>query len=87
MGVVPVIGNLAFAAQIVVSSHNEHKTLARFILHDMCSMLGQLLPIWGGQDSRTEHVMNRAPNLFISSQVSVAGAPVASYGMCPDTTR
>ncbi len=67
VGIVPVVGNLAFPAQIVAGSSREHSLLARFLLHDTCSRLGRCLPIWGGQDTRTEHVMNRVPNLFLGA--------------------
>ncbi len=65
VGTIPVIGNLAFPAQIVASGNKEDRKLARFIMHDTFSRLGQWLPIWGGQDTLTEHVMNRLPNIFL----------------------
>jgi len=62
VGVLPVVGNFAYPLQILVSSTAEQDVLARFILHDGGAQLGEKLPIWGGRDTWTEHVLNRLPD-------------------------
>lgn len=62
IGLIPVIGNLAFPLQIVRSGREDEDTIARFILYDGCSVIGRRLPIWGGMDTLTEHWFNRLPN-------------------------
>jgi hypothetical protein len=61
VGVLPVVGNFAYPLQIVWSSTDEEDDLARFILDDGFARLGAQLPIWGGEDTLTEHVLNRVP--------------------------
>ncbi len=62
-GGVPVLGNLAYPLQIISSGSAKRGAVARFILHDTFSRLGQLFPIWGGPDTLTEHLFNRCPDL------------------------
>jgi hypothetical protein len=61
-GLLPVVGNLAYPVQILYSSTEEADDLARFILYDGCARLGRHVPIWGGADTLTEHVINRLPD-------------------------
>ena len=56
---ISVIGNLAYPLQLLWSSTKERDDLARFILYDGFSRIGANLPIWGGEDTWTEHVLNR----------------------------
>jgi hypothetical protein len=64
-GVLPVVGNLAYPAQIVYSSTVEQDLLAQFLLYDSCTVLGRRLPIWGGRDTLTEHAFNHLPDLVV----------------------
>jgi hypothetical protein len=65
VGVFPVVGNFAYPLQIVWSSTEEEDELARFILYDGFARMGAHLPIWGGRDTLTEHVLNRLPEAVI----------------------
>ncbi len=62
VGVLPVIGNLAYPAQMVYSSKNSDEKLAKFMMDDGFARVGRHLPIWGGQDTWTEHMLNRIPH-------------------------
>jgi hypothetical protein len=62
VGILPVIGNLAFPLQIVRSGRDSDDPLARFVLYDSMSVLGRRMPIWGGPDTLTEHVFNHLPD-------------------------
>jgi hypothetical protein len=64
-GILPVVGNLAYPAQIVYSSTVEQDLLAQFLLYDSCTVLGRKLPIWGGRDTLTEHTFNHLPDLLV----------------------
>ncbi len=65
VGLLPVVGNLAYPVQILYSSTEEEHDLARFILYDGCARLGRHVPIWGGADTLTEHVFNRLPDRLV----------------------
>jgi len=62
VGVMPVVGNLAFPLQIIFTSAHANAKVAQFIVYDTFSRLGQSLPIWGGSDTYTEHLCNRLPD-------------------------
>jgi hypothetical protein len=64
-GVLPVLGNLAFPLQIAWSSREDDELQAQFILYDGMSVLGRRLPIRGGADTLTEHVLNEFPDRII----------------------
>ncbi|MHC4846432.1 MAG: hypothetical protein ACYTCU_09760 [Planctomycetota bacterium] len=59
LGVFPVVGNVAYPAQLLYCGANEDDAPARFILYDAFAATGRAIPIWGGRDTRTEHGMNR----------------------------
>lgn len=65
VGVFPVFGNFAYPFQIAWSSTEDGDDLARFILYDGFATMGAHLPIWGGQDTLTEHFLNRLPDAVI----------------------
>jgi hypothetical protein len=65
VGVFPLIGNLAYPTQMVYSAGGKDEKLARFMLDDAFSRLGRHFPIWGGEDTWTEHLFNRIPGNFI----------------------
>ena len=58
VGTLPVIGNGAYPMQILYSSAGENAKIAQFIVYDIITQFGEHLPIWGGQDTQTEHVFN-----------------------------
>ena len=55
VGAFPVLGNLAYPSQIVVSGVGDRIGVARFLLHDWCAALGRAIPFWGGRDTAPEH--------------------------------
>jgi len=59
VGALPVVGNFAFPIQLLRSSHEEDDDLARFLLYDGFARIGARVPIWGGEDTLTEHRFNR----------------------------
>jgi hypothetical protein len=65
VGLFPIIGNLAYPAQMVYSAGGKDEKLARFMLDDAFSRIGRHFPIWGGEDTWTEHVFNRIPGSLI----------------------
>ena len=67
-GLLPVVGNAAYPFQILYSSTEEKGTLARFIIYDTFTRLGEKLPIWGGKDTLTEHFFNHIPDLIIRNR-------------------
>ncbi len=65
VGALPVLGNLAYPMQIVYSGAGRDDLLAQFLLYDGCSLIGAKLPIWGGRDTLTEHVLNHLPDRLL----------------------
>ena len=59
VGTVPVLGNFAFPIQLLRSSRHEEDDLARFLVYDGFARAGASVPIWGGEDTLTEHRFNR----------------------------
>jgi len=59
VGLLPVIGNLAYPVQMYAS----HRRLATFLIRDNAARLGRWLPIYGGRDSRVEMAALKAANL------------------------
>lgn len=65
VGVFPLIGNLAYPVQMAYSAGGKDEILTRFMLDDGFSRIGRHFPIWGGEDTWTEHVFNRIPGKVI----------------------
>jgi hypothetical protein len=59
VGLVPLLGSLAFPVQMVFSARERREYVARFLIYDTLGRLGQRIPVWGGKDTLTEHVLNR----------------------------
>jgi hypothetical protein len=59
VGLVPLLGSLAYPAQMVYSAREREEPLARFTIYDTFTRLGTRLPIWGGKDTLVEHWFNR----------------------------
>ncbi len=64
-GLLPVIGNAAYPAQLLYGSTERTGELARFILYDTLAAAGRSVPIWGGADSLTEHACARLGDFAI----------------------
>lgn len=58
VGLIPVAGNLAYPVQMIYSASSDDG-VATFILYDSFSKFGIYMPIWGGEDTATEHFFNR----------------------------
>jgi hypothetical protein len=59
------VGNFAFPIQFLRSSRTEDDALARFLLYDGFARIGARVPIWGGEDSLTEHRLNRLADRIV----------------------
>ncbi|WP_316436254.1 hypothetical protein [Leptolyngbya sp. NK1-12] len=59
IGLIPFIGNVAYACQVIYSTAGKKAKVARFIVYDTFTRLGTKIPIWGGADTFTEHALNR----------------------------
>lgn len=64
IGVLPVVGNTAYPCQLIYHSSAHGNSIAQFILCDTFARIGQLFPIWGGQDTLTEHWFVRLSNML-----------------------
>ncbi len=65
VGVFPIIGNMAYPIQMIYSAGGKDQKLAQFMLDDAFSRIGHYFPIWGGEDTWTEHMFNRIPQKII----------------------
>jgi hypothetical protein len=59
VGLVPLLGSLAYPAQMLWSAEQDKDDVAQFILYDAITSLGGKIPLVGGSDTRTEHAFNR----------------------------
>jgi hypothetical protein len=73
VGVIPVVGSLAYPVQM----HAKFSGLSMFLLRDFAARVGCWLPIYGGKDSRTElaaiksvNVLAEALALWLAATVS-----------------
>ncbi len=64
-GLLPVVGNAAYPAQLLQGSTERSGDLARFILYDTLAAAGRTVPIWGGADSLIEHACNRLGDVAV----------------------
>ncbi len=64
-GLLPVVGNVAYPAQLLHGSTERDGELARFILYDTLAATGRSVPIWGGADSLVEHWCCRLGDLAV----------------------
>lgn len=75
LGTVPLVGNFAFPIQLLRSSRHDEDDLARFLLYDGFARMGAAIPIWGGEDTLTEHRFNRLANYIVRPRVKRGQAP------------
>jgi hypothetical protein len=59
LGVLPVVGNIAFPVQLLFDGVRRGRGLSQFIVYDSLTRIGEFVPIWGGADTLTEHTANR----------------------------
>jgi hypothetical protein len=65
VGFIPTFGLLAYPCQIVYSAMVRKGKVAQFILYDFFSKLGRKIPIWGGEDTLTEHFFNNLADKIV----------------------
>ncbi|MFQ4138272.1 hypothetical protein PGN35_018330 [Nodosilinea sp. PGN35] len=66
VGMIPLmIGNIAYPCQMLYSAAGKRGKVAGFIVYDIFTRIGGWIPIWGGEDTLTEHYFNHsASNLL-----------------------
>ena len=75
VGVLPVIGNIAFPIQLLYAAKQRDNPIAQFLIYDTFTRVGRILPIWGGNDSLVEHWTNSIGNAVIR-HIRLGGEPV-----------
>lgn len=65
IGLMPVIGNMAYPIEIIYQSTGNKNMISKFILYSFSAKAGSKIPIWGGQDSEIEHFLNRLCYLIL----------------------
>lgn len=70
VGILPVIGSLAYPVQM----YSRYRELSAFLLRDSAARLGRWIPIYGGKDSRVEIAAIKSVNLVAEClEVGLAG--------------
>jgi hypothetical protein len=60
VGMIPLmIGNLAYPCQMLYSASGQRGKVAGFVVYDTFTRIGGAIPIWGGEDTLTEHFFNQ----------------------------
>ena len=70
-GLLPMAGNAAYPVQLLHSGTEHSGALARFIVYDVTARIGRAIPVWGGADTRVEHVFNRACDVTVRALAKV----------------
>jgi hypothetical protein len=65
VGLLPLLGSLAFPAQMLWSAKEREELVARFLVVDLFTRLGAKVPVWGGPDTLTEHLLNRVGSRLV----------------------
>ena len=65
IGWITSAGTLAYPVECAIKPSNRNHALAQFILYDTITRIGELIPVIGGRDTRTEHFFNRIPNYVL----------------------
>ena len=73
-GLLPVLGNAAYPIQVVFSGTGDDAKLAQFIVYDTVTRVGELVPIWGGRDTRIEHWFNRLGDLIVHDRQTASAS-------------
>jgi hypothetical protein len=82
IGILPVVGSLAFPVQM----YSRFPSLSVFLLRDFASRVGRWLPIYGGKDSRTELAAIRSVDLLaelLEIGLATTGSKVAKEREVP----
>ena len=70
VGVIPTLGSSAF----IVQMWSANQTISALLIRELAAKLGRNIPIYGGADSRTEHLCLAAANRIIRGARYVTGA-------------
>ena len=66
VGMIPLmIGNIAYPCQMLYSAAGQRGKVASFIVYDTSTRIGGAIPIWGGEDTLTEHFFNHGASKII----------------------
>ena len=66
VGVLPVVGSLAYPLQFACWCRDRKRRIAQFLLYDCFASSGRAVAIWGGENSLVEAWANRLPELWFS---------------------
>lgn len=66
VGVLPVVGSLAYPLQFACWCRDRKRRIAQFLLYDCFASSGRAVAIWGGENSLVEAWANRLPELWLS---------------------
>ncbi len=69
VGTLPIVGAAAYPLQIIHAGAGRTSPLAQFIIYDAFTRVGELLPIWGGRDTQTEHFFNHLADYLIHRRI------------------
>ena len=59
VGMLPMLGNLAYPMEILYQSAGRDNVLGKFMTCAFSARVGSKIPVWGGRDTATEHFFNR----------------------------
>ncbi len=59
VGIIPMLGNLAYPMEILYQSAGRGNVLGKFMACAFSARMGAGIPVWGGRDTATEHFFNR----------------------------
>ncbi len=68
IGTFPAGGNGAYPTQMAYSGSKPDRDIGAFGLYRIFSKIGEIIPIYGGRDTRTEHFFNHFPDLIIRNR-------------------
>jgi len=68
VGMIPLmIGNIAYPCQMLYSAAGKRGRVAGFVVYDIFTRIGGWIPIWGGEDTLTEHYFNHSASNLLRS--------------------
>ena len=68
VGLLPIAGSAAYPSQILAAGRSGQGKLAGLILYDTLTSIGRRVPIWGGEDTATEHAFNRLADRIVTDR-------------------
>ena len=74
VGLLPMVGNLAFPLQLLYAGAVREAAIAKFIVYDGLARLGSAVPIWGCPDSLLEHWSNHLGDVLVRARPAMKGS-------------